>query len=224
MKNEISVNTEDRQQDLTDKDIFLKIWFSPRSVLRYINEKQYDKYVIILLIISGIVRSFDRAVAKDMGDNMSVWFIIGLCIFAGGLFGWISFYIYAFLLSWTGKWLKGEGGTRDMLRIAAYAMIPSIFTLLLLFIQIALWGEGVFMSEGPFASEDWASIVLSFVFLLLELILIVWTIVFYVVGISEVQKFSLWKSVLNMLLPGLMLLSIIGGIALIIGAAHLMLN
>ena len=35
--------------NLTDKEVFTKIWTSPRMVFRYINDNKYDKYVNILL-------------------------------------------------------------------------------------------------------------------------------------------------------------------------------
>ena len=73
--------------NLTDKYLFTKIWTTPRQVFKYINDKHYDKYVTILLVLSGISRSFDRASMKNMGDKMSIWSILGLCVILGGLLG-----------------------------------------------------------------------------------------------------------------------------------------
>jgi len=52
--------------------------------------------------------------------------------------------------------------------------------------------------------------------LFLEVVLGVWTIVLFVVGVSEVQKFSIWKAILNILLPVLLLLAVIVLVVLVV--------
>ena len=192
--------------NLTDKDLFTKIWTSPRQVFRYINDNHYDKYVTVLLVLSGISRSFDRASMKNMGDKMSIWAILGLCIILGGLLGWISYYIYAALVSWTGKWLKGQGDTSSILRIFSYAMIPSIIALVFLIPQIGIYGVEIFKEDGEITSAGWISNIFVYGSMFLEVVLGIWTLIFCVVGISEVQKLSIGKAILNLLLPLLVFL------------------
>jgi len=192
--------------NLTDKDLFIKIWTTPRQVFKYINDNHYEKYVTVLLVLSGISRSFDRASIKNMGDKMSIWAILGLCIILGGLLGWISYYIYAALVSWTGKWLKGQGDTSSILRILSYAMIPSIIALLFLIPQIGIYGVEIFKEDGDITSASWISNILVYGSMFLEVVLGIWTLIFCVVGISEVQKLSIGKSILNLLLPILVIL------------------
>ncbi|MBK9256880.1 MAG: YIP1 family protein [Saprospiraceae bacterium] len=201
--------------NLTDKDLFTKIWTSPRQVFKYINDNHYDKYVTVLLILSGISRSFDRASMKNMGDKMSIWAILGFCIILGGLLGWISYYFYAALVSWTGKWLKGKGDTSSILRIISYAMIPSIIALIFLIPQIGIYGVEIFKENSNITSTGWISYFLFDGFMLLEFILGIWTIVFCVVGLSEVQKFSVGKSILNLLLPAIVIIIPILGLILL---------
>lgn len=191
---------------LTDKYLFTKIWTSPRHVFKYINDNHNDKYVTVLLILSGISESFDKASMKNMGDKMSIWAILGLCIILGGLFGWISFYIYAALVSWTGKWLKGQGDTSSILRMFSYAMIPSIIALVFLILKIGIYGVEIFKEDGDMTSAGWISNIFVYGSMVLEFILGIWTLVFCVIGISEVQKLSIGKSILNLLLPVLVFL------------------
>ena len=194
------------KENLSDKEIFTKIWTSPRKAFRYLNQRNDDKYVTILLLLSGISRAFDQATTKNFGDRMSIWAILGICIIAGGLFGWLTYYIYAALLSWTGKWLKGEGNTNSILRMISYAMIPSIIALVFLIPQISIYGNEMFKSDGDIVSAGLISNILVYLSLFLEFVLGIWTIVLCVIGISEVQKFSVGKSILNMLMPGLIIL------------------
>ena len=191
-------NSED-PKTLTDKEIFTDIWLSPRKVFKFINEQQYDRYVYLLLALAGISNAFDRAVNKDLGDKMSLWGIILLCIVVGGLLGWISYYIYAGLISWTGKWLKGEGDSSSILRI------PIIVALIFLVPQIGIYGKEIFKSDGDITSAGLIPNVIFYGTMILEFVLAIWTIVLCVVAVAEVQKFSIAKSILNLILPVLVI-------------------
>lgn len=187
---------------LTDKEIFLRIWTSPRLVFKYINDNDYGKYVTILLLLAGIYSAFGRAINKDMGDSMPLWGVLAICIIGGGLLGWISYYIYAALVSWTGGLLHGEGDTDSILRIMSYATLPQILTLVPLFLRILVSGNEVFQSGE---SSDWISVMLLFGSSALGVCLSFWALALAVIGVSEVQKLSIWKSALNLLLPILIL-------------------
>lgn len=194
-----------KSEIFTDRDIFIKIWTSPRQVFKYINDNHYDKYVKLLLVFAGISRAFDRATMKDAGDEMSLWAIIGTSIIFGGLLGWISYYIYAALLNWTGKWLNGKGNTTSILRMLSYALTPTIIALFLLIPQIGIYGNEIFKSDGDIASAGLISNIIVYGSMILEFILGVWTIILCVIAISEVQKISIGKSILNLLLPVLII-------------------
>jgi hypothetical protein len=200
----------------SDNEIFIKIWTSPRLIFKFINDYKYDKFVTILLILAGMTRAFDRASSKNMGDELPLIAILAICIFIGGVFGWLTYYIYAALMSWTGKWLNGQGNTSSLLRMTAHAMIPSIFGLILLIPQITLFGNGIFQSDLDIYSSGITSIIVFYSTLFLEITFGIWTLVLFVIGISEVQKLSIGKSILNMILPGLIILVPVMIIALIV--------
>jgi hypothetical protein len=198
---EDNLDVQSEELILSDREIFTKIWTSPRRVFKYINDNQYDKYVTVLLIFSGISRAFDRASMRNMGDDLSLWGIIGICVVFGGLLGWLSYYFYAALVSWTGKWLNGQGNTTSILRILSYAMLPSIIALIFLVPQIGVYGVEIFKEEGDITSAGLLSNIFVYGSIFLEFVLGVWTIVFSVIGVSEVQKLPIGKSILNILLP-----------------------
>lgn len=133
---------------LSDKEIFTKIWTEPRRVLKYINDTKYEKYFYILLFLAGVSGAFDRAANRNLGENASLLGLIAGCIILGGLLDWLSYYIYAALLNWTGKWLDGKGDTDSIYRVLAYAMIPSAISLIFLVPQIAVYGIDLFVKDG----------------------------------------------------------------------------
>ena len=206
----------EQQEALSITEIFTKIWTSPGKIFKRINDEKYNKYVVILLALSGISRSLYQASAKNLGDNMSIWEIFGICIIAGGALGSIVYYIYAVLICWTGKLLKGEGDTKSILNIMAYAMIPSIIALVFLIPQISVYGSEIFKSDGDIISAGVIANIFVYLSSFLEFTLGIWTVALCIIGISEVQKVSIGKSILNILLPGLLIIASISIIVLFI--------
>jgi hypothetical protein len=189
------------RKTISEKDLFKKIILAPREAFRFINDYKYEKHLYILLFLAGIVRSFDRASSKNMGDNYSIWAIIAIGVIAGGLFGWISYYIYAALISWSGKWMNGKGNTESILRILAYALFPSILSLIILIPHIAIYGNDIFKSENGFYSSGLVDSIIYYSFTFIEIVFGIWSVVLCVIAISEVQKLSIGKSILNLILP-----------------------
>lgn len=200
------------------KEIFYKLLTSPRDAFKFINDYKFDKHVTILLCLAGIVRAFDRATSKNLGDSFSLLGLIAFCIIIGGLFGWITYYIYAALISWTGKWFEGTADTQSILRILAYALFPSAFILILLIPQIAIYGIGMFQSDYDVSNSGLINNIVYYGLLLCGVALGIWSFVLSIIGISEVQKFSIWKASLNLLLPALFFISIILVFALLFWA------
>lgn len=209
--------TETESLELTDGEIFTKIWTSPRLVFRYLNDNRYDKFVNILLILAGITKAFDKASTRNMGDNLPLIAVLAICIIGGGLFGWISYYIFAALISWTGNWLKGKGDTDSLLRMISHAMIPLIAAMILFIPQILVFGNELFQSDINVYSTGLLSTLIYYFIFFIELSVSIWTIVLVVIGISEVQKFSIGKSILNMILPLLLIVVPIAMISFILG-------
>jgi hypothetical protein len=161
--------------------------------------------MVLLLGIAGIARSFARASARGMGDKYSLEAIITLCILIGGLFGWLGFYIYAALVNWTGKWLKAEGNTGSLFRIFAYASIPAAISLLFLIPQIAIFGNGLFKAGRDTSGAGLLLSIIGYGAMAAEFILEIFAIGFFVIATSEVQKLSVGKSILNLVLPALII-------------------
>ena len=188
-------------EQFTGREIFTKIWIFPRKVFRFIQAKKYDEYVYILLILVGIVRGFDRAIEKNLGDNLSLGAVLGFSIIGGGLLGWISYYIYAALLSWTGKWIGGRADTRALLRVLAYGSIPSIVALIFFIPQIGIYGIDLFRENGDLIEGTLIENMAFWGAVFLEMILAIWTLVLIIIGTAEIQNMSIATAILNLLLP-----------------------
>ena len=199
-------NDNPEENNLTDREVFTKIWSEPRRVFKFIDQSGYGKYGFYLLCLVGIARAFDKAIEKNWGDDMSLWAVLATCIFVGGLFGWISLYIYSFFISWSGNWLKGEANSDTILRIMTYSAIPTVAAMVLLVYQISFFGNEVFQEQNEIENTSIVSYPLFLSLSILRFAFGIWSFVLLVIGVSEVQKFTVGKALLNVLLPFLVLL------------------
>jgi len=215
MSEKVIEETKNLSLDINDDNLLTKIWLNPTDTLKYILKNCPEKYVAILLVLGGMGRAIDRASSKGMGDNMSTAAVLGITIVLGGLLGWITYYIYAWAMSVTGEWLNGKSEPSQFRTIIAWALIPSICSLILLVPEVIILGDDLFrseiMNESLFNSISWI------IFGLIEIILAIWSMVILVKGISLIQDFGIGKSILNMILPGLVLIIPIVVIALLVG-------
>ena len=65
----------DKPEDLillSEKEIFTKIWTSPRLVFSFIKKTDYTRHLYLLAFLVGITRALDRASLKNLGDTMSL--------------------------------------------------------------------------------------------------------------------------------------------------------
>ncbi|MBV1923632.1 MAG: YIP1 family protein [Flavobacteriaceae bacterium] len=201
---------------MKENKLLQTIWLKPTQTLKFILEHCPDKFVTGFLILGGVSRAIDRASNKSMGDTMDTWLVLTIAILAGGVFGWVSYYIYAWAMSYTGKWLKGKAESDKFKTILAWSLVPTIASLLLLVPELIIFGDDLFRSE---ISNNSDTFIYSYVFFaLLEVLLAIWSIVILVKGISIIQNFTIGKSILNMFLPGLVILIPIIVIALIVRA------
>ena len=72
-------------------------------------------------------------------------------------------------------------------------MTPAIIALIFLIPQIGIYGNEVFKSDGDMTDAGIVSNVLVYGSLILEFMLAICTIVFCIIGVSEVQKLSIEK-------------------------------
>lgn len=201
----IEENDNQEETIVTPKNILTKVFTSPREAFIFINDYKYNKHVTLFLILLGIINSFDKAISKNMGDNLSLSSVIIYAILIGIIFGWLINFIYAFSISWTGKWLNGKGDTQSILRVIAYAFLPLFISLFFLFVQILIYGNSIFQSNYEYLYIGLFDTILYWTFYIIDFVLVIWSSILLIIGVSIVQKFSIGKAILNLILPILML-------------------
>lgn len=197
---------------MTFKEVLTQIWLNPRKVFKYIADTDFDDYHSILLILVGISNMFGSATDKHWGDHMPLAGVIVVCILAGALLGWISIYVFSALISWTGNWLNGEAPIDTIIKIIVYGSIPTVFSLSLVFVQIAIFGNDLFCSAADLLTDNAILNFIYYVSLLLETLLAIYSLVIIVIGVAVVQKLSVWKAVLNLFLATMLIVIPLGAL------------
>ncbi|TVQ44885.1 MAG: YIP1 family protein [Saprospirales bacterium] len=204
-----STDNTEQKLELPNEDILFKIWLSPRKIFRYLHENKHDNLVIGLIVLFGIFSALDRAAGRSLGDTWSLSAILAFAIVFGGLGALIWYYIYSALMSWTGKWLKGMADTWSIMRVIAHSVVPSLVGSIILILLVIVYGHEFFRSDWM---EDNGSIatVITLASIGVQVLLSIWTIVLFVIGVSEIQEFSIGKAILNILLPLILIVVVFG--------------
>ncbi len=189
-------------------EIFKLIWFHPRKIFNYIETHQYKKNISLLLFIGGAYDFLSRAIDKNLGDKIPLFAIIFITLFGGYIMGCIKYYVFSFIFSWIGKILKGNANTESYLKVFVYGSIPLTFSLLTIISSTLFFKIELFQSNTMIL-HNIPSEIIFYGTVALQTIFSIWSFILIVIGISEIQKFTIWKALLNLLTPILILLAIV---------------
>ncbi|NNE26170.1 MAG: YIP1 family protein [Saprospiraceae bacterium] len=186
-------------------DIVADIWTKPKVVFAYIKEYDNTNLYIPILILLGISTSLSEAEIEVSNSDASLVIILLKSIFIGGLMGWIGYFIYCYLLEILGGFIGGKAKFDKIIRMFAYASIPSICTLIFTLQLILFFGTDAFLSDFESVDRSTLDLVIYYVCMFGQLALAIWTMVLLVIGISYFQNFTILKGILNLILPILLI-------------------
>jgi hypothetical protein len=190
-------------EGINEKDLLLTIWNKPKQTLKFILENCPKKYVTVLLILGGLANTFARFTYNGNPDNAPIVLILIIGIIVGGILGLLLFYLFAALLSRTGKWINGTAGYNKFITILAWSSVPSICTLIILILKLVVFGNQAFNIDVNTLNNSAAFA--YYIFSFLEAFLSVNALVILIKGIALVQNFSIGKAILNFILPAIII-------------------
>jgi len=191
------------------------IWFRPQETIASIVKKEPERLVPDLAIFGGVISAFNGAFESKMGDSYGVIGIVFVSICLGAIFGWLSLYICSALIYWTGKWLNGKAPIEHIRSALSWSNVPIIWTLAFWIIVIAIFQKELFQSDIPTIKSHFPLAFIYAIFFLWLFVVQCWTFIIFVRCLGQVQNFSIWKSILNIILPSIVIVVPLFGIALI---------
>ncbi|NVJ48067.1 MAG: YIP1 family protein [Cytophagia bacterium] len=200
------IQPEKEAPEFSMDEILTDIWVRPKQVIEFIHRRHFDKNYYLLLFLVGVVGGLDRAARNNLGDTNDLVSIILMSVVISGGLGWISYYIYSAFVSISGNWMGGKAKTADVMRVVTYSSIPLILSLLVLVLQIAVFGIDFFRTGYDPYSSGVVGVIVGILGGIVQIILSLWTAIIFVIGISVIQKFSIGKAILNVLFPMIVLI------------------
>lgn len=200
-------DTADDTSAIGEDSLLGSIWLKPTATLQYILAHCPDKYVTGLLVLGGIARAIDRASQQNSGDKFSTVSLLLLAVTVGGLTGWITYYVYGWGMSATGRWLGGRASSEAFRTVLAWALVPTVVSLALVIPQAVIFGDDLFRSEPVDTSAFAENARLAFG--IVEFGLAIWALVILVSGVRLLQGFSIGRALANILLPGLVIIGVL---------------
>lgn len=194
-------NREEHMSEKLSVNPWLRIWVQPRDTIRAIVKTNSKKYFALLSAFYGFPMFLQFAQNLSLGETLPSYAILVLALVLSTFIGMLGITIISWLVHWTGKWVGGEG-TFDKIRAAvAWSNVPNAINGLIWLAMIGVFGERLF-TRG-FGEESFVGTELQIVFFafLVQVIIAVWAFVILLKTVGEVQGFSAWKALLNILIP-----------------------
>jgi hypothetical protein len=180
---------------------WLSIWVKPRDTIRRIVQFDPKYRFLILSFLYGLPMLLHTAQNISLGEDLSyTWIVIGAVLIATFL-GMLGIIIASGLLYWTGKWIGGTGTYQAIRSAVAWSNVPNIVTVVIWAVLIFIFRDKLFLDEFQDMQFVGSDMLIVSGALFLEAVAAIWSFIILVKALGEVQGFSAWKGVLNVLIP-----------------------
>lgn len=181
-------------QDVSPNPL-LTIWVRPRTTFRHILEETPPYLVLVLAALAGVAEVLDNAVSRNAGDHVAIPIVMLFCLLVGPVFGVGILYIFCAALYWIGMWFGGTGSGEDVRAAFAWAAVPTIVGLLLLWpLMLLVLGPDALLTSTALASSTPLQSFAGLGFGLALFILSIWNMVLSVACLAEAHQFSLLRA------------------------------
>ncbi len=134
-----------------------------------------------------------------IGTAIGTFAILILAAVVGPIYGYINFCVWSWFVAWVGKLFKGQGQFSSIRAAYAWSCVPIALNVPLWLLMVVIFGHQLFLNLPDAHLMDAGKVFLLFVILIAKVVLAIWSLVIYVNGLAEVQKFSVLKAILNII-------------------------
>lgn len=181
---------------------WITIWAMPRATVRHILDTTPGRWVHLLAVAGGVAEGYCRAAMKDVGDQHSLFVVLGMYFMIGAVSGLIALYVGGWSLTWAGWWLGGRGTFPQVRAALAWGQVPIIWALSLFVIGLLFFGNEVFASYTPTIDARPA---LTLSLLLIYSVVMVWWVIVQAKCLAEAHQFSVWLGLGSFVVAGVVM-------------------
>jgi hypothetical protein len=155
----------------------------------------------LLAALYGLPSTLHAAQLLEAGARFALPQILGAALVLAPFAGMLGIIIASALLYWTGRWIGGQGSLAAIKAAVAWSNLPNVCSIAVWGYIVWIMGSAAFTSALPeyylrgvfppglavmFAVQGGAAI---------------WSFILLLQALGEVQGFSAWKALLNVLIP-----------------------
>ena len=185
-----------------DRNPWISIWTSPRSTMARIVGENPNRCLWGLAWIYGFCSLMNLFQSMALGAALGALGILFLAAVLAPFWGWINFTVWSGFVFWVGKWFKGAGTFKGVRSAYAWSCVPIILNIPLWLLMALLFGHQLFLNFPDAHLLSSRETILLFAILIAKVVLAVWSLVIYLNGLAEVQKFSILRAILNVVVTG----------------------
>lgn len=186
--------------------VLLGLFKNPKSSFKISLENNFEKQKYILILLSGISILLDNAVKQKIGDHFGTIEIMIYIFALGPVFGFVWVYLLSAMLKLGGKIIKGRANIKDISTVITLSAVPIICMIFFNTLNYIVFGSQVFTSS--LKESDFGNIqkYIYFAGYIANLLLMFYYLMLFITGISLIQKFSVFKSVMNIIISILIIM------------------
>ena len=195
---------------MSEHNPWLSIWTQPRATIRKIITVNPKRSLWLLAAIYGFSSLLNSFQSATLGTQMGMLPIFLIALILSPIWGFIVFGVWSWVVSWTGKWLKGRGDFQEVRAAYAWSCVPLTINGLLWIVMILIFGHVLFLNfpEGHALNNGQATAL--FLILIAKVVLAIWSLVIYLNALAEVQQFSVLRAIGNVILSGIIIGVVLG--------------
>ncbi len=199
---------------------WLSIWINTRQTIRAIVNSDPKRGFVFLSAVYGFPIASNFAQNLSLSATVPIWAIVIGALILSTFVGMLGITICTWLLKVTGSWIGGKGTFQTIRTAVAWSNVPSIVTVLMWFVLLGFFGGQVYNRE--FAETSFIGYEAGIVFLvfLIQTIVSIWGFVILVNALGEVQGFSAWKALLNIIIPFVIIVAVVWLMAWVMGGVN----
>ena len=173
------------------------VWLRPRRVFRELAGAPISRTDYLLGAAQGIVSWLALSRAQSAGVEATIGQIIGKALIAGPVAGVLGLYLMTAVYFRLGKRVGGTSARDPVFHVLAYSGVPMLVSLAIWLVTALLAGRATFIETQRADLEPFVGLLLHVQFIS-HVVLIGWSLLLQVMGLSEVEcvptrrAFGIW--------------------------------
>ncbi len=177
------------------------VWLEPRKTIRSIVRTDAKLYFWLLSWIYAFPILLHMAQNFSLGEVYSMALIVALAALAAPFVGWAFLSLFAVMLLWTGRWIGAQSNYLALRAAVSWSNVPNAINIVVWALLAIQFGSVLFTQGFMQMDLEGSQLTLVAVIFFVQVVLAVWTFVILLNTVAEVQKFSVWKALLNVVMP-----------------------